>query len=42
MQNNFFCPIVNVIATLHPFHLRSTLQFLGYALGSFHLLYDGV
>ena len=25
MQNNFFCPIVNVIATLHPFHLTDTL-----------------
>ena len=33
---------VNVIATLHPFHLTGTLQFLGHALGSFHLLYDGV
>ena len=24
-QNNFFCPVVNVIATLHPFHLMGTL-----------------
>ena len=36
------CPVVNVIATLHPFHLTGTLQFLGHALGSFHLLHDGV
>ena len=42
MQNNFFCPVVNVIATLHPFHLMGTLQFLGYALGSFHLFHDDV
>ena len=33
---------LHVIATLHPFHLVGTLQFLGYALGSFHLLHDGV
>ena len=31
-----FCPVVNVIATLHPFHLSGTLQFLCHALGSFH------
>ena len=42
MQNNFFCPVVNVIATLHPIHLMGTLQFLGHTLGSFHLLHDGI
>ena len=42
MQNNFFCPIVNIIATLHPFHLTGTLQFLGYTLSNFHLLHDGI
>ena len=39
---NFFCPVVNVIATPHPFHLLGSFQFLGHALGSFHLLHDGV
>ena len=42
MQNNFFCPVMNVIAPLHPFHLMGTLQFLGHALNSFHLLHDGI
>ena len=42
MQNNFFCPVVNVITTLHPFHLLSSLQFLCHALGGFHLLHDSV
>ena len=42
MQNNFFCPVVNVIAMLHPFHLRSTLQFLVHTLSGFHLLHDGI
>ena len=42
MQNNFFCSVVNVIATLHPFHLMGTLQFLGHTIGSLHLLHDGV
>ena len=27
---------------VHPFHLTGTLQFLGHALGGFHLLHDGV
>jgi hypothetical protein len=38
VQNNFFCPVVNVIATPHPFHLLGSFQFLGHALDSFHLL----
>ena len=42
MQNNFFCPVVDIIAPLHPFHLTGTLQVIGHALGSFHLLHDGV
>ena len=33
---------VNVIATPHPFHLLGSFQFLGHALGIFHLLHDGV
>ena len=31
MQNNFFCPVVDIIAPLHPFHLTGTLQVLGHA-----------
>ena len=42
MQNNFFCPIVNVIATVHPFHLLGSLQFLCHTLGGFHLLHDDI
>ena len=42
MQNNFFCPIVDIIAPPHPFRLMGTLQFLGHALNSFHLLHDGI
>ena len=36
------CPVVNVIATLHPFHLLGSLQFLRHTLGGFHLLHDGI
>ena len=42
MQNNFFCPVADVIATLHPFHLICSFQFFRHTLGSFHLFHDSV
>jgi len=42
MHREYLRPIVDIIAPPHPFHLMGTLQFLGHALNSFHLLHDGV
>ena len=40
MQNNFFCPVVDIIVSPHPFHLVFSFQLFGHVVLLCQLWHD--